>query len=574
MLALCNRITIMYNQCFLCSVSLILSVNSVDIPIVKVEQGLLSGTYFETESETLIYTFKGIPYARPPIGELRFREPQPALHWHNIRPATVSSSRCLQYRYFNISADPVVGSEDCLYLNVYTPRLLQNATKLLPVIVFIHGGAFMNGDGSEVKPNYLVDKGDLVFVTFNYRLGPLGFLSTEDSVVPGNNGLKDQVAALEWINKNIVYFGGNPKQVTLAGMSAGGASVHLHYLSSKSVGLFQQGISLSGTALCPWVQSKAPKQKAKLLAHTLGCTTNNSFDMINCMRKLSGKVIVQQVKTLFMPWLYTPFSPFGPSIEVTSDNSFLSDTPDSLIEKGKVQDLPWITSVTTDEGLYPGAYFVHNVELLKELDNKWNEIVPHLLDYNYTVPEYKLNEVSTNIRRYYLGDQPVTIEFYKPIIEMISDRLFIVDAEKAAKLQASVMTSPVYFYRFAYKGKCSLSNKLCKCNENLGVSHGDDLTYIFGCFFADPEAINTDIHMLLRMTNLWLSFAHYGTPSLGSDLKINWTAVKPKSELNYLFIKSSNDIEMKSADLVSLSFWNSLFANVSSLMTINDRDEL
>ena len=229
---------------------LIVSVNSVQIPFVKVEQGLLTGTSFETESKKIIYAFKGIPYARPPVAELRFREPQPAMHWHSVWSANVSGSKCLQYRYFNISPDPIEGSEDCLYLNVYTPNLFKNVTGLLPVIVFIHGGAFMNGDGSEVKPHYLMDQGDLVFVTFNYRLGPLGFLSTEDSIVPGNNGLKDQVAALEWINKNIVYFGGNPKQVTLAGMSAGGASVHLHYLSSKSVGLFQHGISISGTALC------------------------------------------------------------------------------------------------------------------------------------------------------------------------------------------------------------------------------------------------------------------------------------------------------------------------------------
>lgn len=140
---------------------------------------------------------------------------------------------CLQYSHENGGAAAVKGNEDCLYLNIYRPN--DQSLNNMDVIFYIHGGAFMFNNGGSNQPIYLLDK-DVVLISINYRLGPLGFLSLEDKVLPGNNGLKDQALALKWVKANIHYFGGNPNSITITGMSAGSASVHLHTLSPSTTG--------------------------------------------------------------------------------------------------------------------------------------------------------------------------------------------------------------------------------------------------------------------------------------------------------------------------------------------------
>lgn len=171
--------------------------------------------------------------------------------------------------------------------------------------------------------------------------------------MPGNMGLKDQSMALRWIKDNINAFGGDPDSVTITGLSAGGASVHYHFLSSLSKGLFQKGFSASGTALCNWALVEKPLVKAKKLGEIVGCE-GDSKSLVDCLRRRSARQIVKAVKE-FQPWLYNPYSPFGPVVEKKGKNRFLEDYPYNLLKNGKVQDLPWITSVTSEEGLYPAS---------------------------------------------------------------------------------------------------------------------------------------------------------------------------------------------------------------------------
>lgn len=183
--------------------------------------------------------------------------------------------------------------EDCLYINVYTPSLDKQAN--LDVIVFIHGGALMYLEPGVSGPKMIMDR-NVIYVNFNYRLGPLGFLSTEDEVLPGNLGLKDQVAALKWVKENIQYFGGNADSITLTGISAGGSSVQIHYLSPLSKGLFNRGISQSGSALSPWLLQENAREKAVKLAEILNCRSENSSAIVNCLLQRSGRQIVNTVK--------------------------------------------------------------------------------------------------------------------------------------------------------------------------------------------------------------------------------------------------------------------------------------
>lgn len=183
------------------------------------------------------------------------------------------------------------GVEDCLHLNIYVPENITGNWPI-PVIAFIYGGAFQVFGLSDSAANHFMDK-NVIFVTFNYRLGILGFLSTEDDVVSGNMGLKDQALALKWIKENIEAFGGDPNKITITGISAGGASVHYHYLSPMSAGLFRNGISLSGTALMPWPLAKNSRKKAFKLGELMNCNTSDTNAMIQCLRSKDAKTLLE-----------------------------------------------------------------------------------------------------------------------------------------------------------------------------------------------------------------------------------------------------------------------------------------
>lgn len=248
--------------------------------------------------------------------------------------------------------DLISDDEDCLYLNVYFPAEFLNNTKKLEVVVVIHGGAFIIGNPHELtRSEFFMDE-DIILVTINYRLGLLGFFSTEDGAIPGNNGLKDQVLALKWVRDNIASFGGNPHSVTLDGLSAGGASVHFHYFSPLSKGLFNRGISQSGTVLAPWVIKEHPLETAKKVAALVGCPDESTEDLKRCLKERTAKGLVKQTKHLY-GYGVLPLAPFAPVIEKGSEKPFLDKHPFWLLEEGKVLDIPWITSHSADDGFLP-----------------------------------------------------------------------------------------------------------------------------------------------------------------------------------------------------------------------------
>lgn len=372
--------------------------------VVTLDNGILRGTKFDG----INYGFFGIPYAEPPLGEQRF-EPSTlySQKWDGIRDATTPGSKCMQWDHLVDGDDLLKGLEDCLFINVYTPN--PRAEKKLPVILYIHGGAFMFGEGYFYSPEKLLTK-SFVAVTFNYRVGPLGFLSTEDATIPGNMGMKDQVIALKWVQKNIGKFGGDPTDITLTGYSAGGASVHLHYLSPLSKNLFKRGIAHSGTALNPWVIAEKSAEKAKRIAIELDCPICCSKKMIKCLKEKPAEDIVRTVR-LFLKFLYNPFSPFGVVVEsVVNDGTFLSETPEALLEKGEINKLPMIISVTEEDGLYPAAQFYSNSSYLEMINENWNDLIPVILDYKASAPADRLKEVTQKIRQEYFQDQPLNEE--------------------------------------------------------------------------------------------------------------------------------------------------------------------
>ncbi|RVE42050.1 hypothetical protein evm_013308 [Chilo suppressalis] len=202
-------------------------------PVTVTPSGSIRGSWLETRRGRRVQAYRGVRYAAPPTGELRFQPPKPILQYQSEVDARTEGPACPQ---------PVIDpdyflDEDCLRINIYTPE--KKPSKPLPVVMYIHSGGFYSASGRSdlAGPDYLLDK-DIVLVTINYRLASLGFLSTGDEYAPGNNGFKDQVVALEWVRRNIAPFGGDPDLVTISGCSAGSFSVLLHMVSPMSKGSF------------------------------------------------------------------------------------------------------------------------------------------------------------------------------------------------------------------------------------------------------------------------------------------------------------------------------------------------
>ncbi|XP_070551778.1 carboxylesterase 1D-like [Ptychodera flava] len=265
-------------------------------PIVELKLGKVAGRVVEfahkdVDVKSTVHVFQGIPYAEPPIGDLRFRTPKPKGPWEGLRDAKELSKACIQPPLPIFPLDEPQ-SEDCLYLNIYAP---QDESGKLPVMVWIHGGAFFMGSGgTHYDGTALAALGDVILVAINYRLGPFGFLSTGDEHATGNYGFLDQVLALQWVQDNIAAFGGDASKVTICGESAGAMSSEHLVLSPLTDGLFHRAILQSGTASTPgyfntdvaW-QNKIAHGFGKLV----GCEKETSEELVECLRSVPAEYL-------------------------------------------------------------------------------------------------------------------------------------------------------------------------------------------------------------------------------------------------------------------------------------------
>lgn len=310
----------------------------------KVE-GLLASHPNASGPFKTINKFLGVPFPAPPVGELRFKAPSTPKAWNNVRSAKDHGSVCWQGKglefFTRLFVQNFTYSEDCLYLDVYTP----NVSSSLPVMFYIHGGGYEFGTSLTWPADILALQG-VVVVLVQYRLGPFGFLTTGDSAAPGNYGMLDQVEALKWVKDNIEKFGGNRSKVTIFGASAGGLSVSLHLLSPLSKDLFHQAIAESGVDLSPqaFQSTSFGLHYAKDLAQKLNCPTDDHGNMVPCLREKSPTEILEASETAnFQIMDYTHWGP-------VVDKSFLHDTPQNLRKKGEFKNAPLMISFNSNEG--------------------------------------------------------------------------------------------------------------------------------------------------------------------------------------------------------------------------------
>ncbi|XP_045772638.1 venom carboxylesterase-6-like [Maniola jurtina] len=523
-------------------------------PKVRLANGVLQGIWRVSTNGRSFVSFLGVPYARPPIGKYRFREPQAAKPWPGVWNASRVLSACLQY---DPVPDEIIGSEDCLFVNIHTPK--PKADALLPVVIFIHGGAFMYGAGGEYDGVHMMDR-DLVVVTINYRLGPLGFLSTGDDQIPGNIGLKDQSFALKWVRDNIISFGGNPDSITLTGCSAGSASVHYHYLSPLSRGTFHRGIAFSGSAFSSWALAIKPLEKAKELATIVGCPTANTEDMAECLKTRPGEVLVNAQIQMF-DWTVNWFTIFTPTVEASNvKNPFLTQYPYFASQAGAMQRLPLITSVTSEEGLYPAAAYQETPSILPELESRWEELASTIFEYNDTLPLNERYRVARKIKQEYLNGRPVGQYTFDELVQALGDRLFVVGVGKLAQIHAKTSLQPTYVYRFSYSWQFSFSNVMAKNLKNYGVCHSDDVI-LFLQYLPNETNRTKDIQMREALLDMICSYASTGVPEFPGCSE--WLTVVPgKPELDYLEIAGPRNAKMnRTANFGNKYFWDSLDFN-------------
>ncbi|KAJ8916723.1 hypothetical protein NQ315_013927 [Exocentrus adspersus] len=541
-------------------------------PQAHINDGILRGKCMWTRGGRTFNAFLGIPFAKAPVGGLRFKPPVPVEPWDGVLNVTEIHAVCPQRDVYRRST-LIEGEEDCLYLNVYTPQISPYSEAPLPVMIFFHGGGWICGGGNSLwyGPDILLDR-DVVLVVTNYRLGALGFLTTGDEVVPGNNGLKDQVMAMKWVKKNIHNFGGNPDKITLFGESAGGASAHFHMMSPLSRGLFHGVIAQSGTAFCTWAIAGKGEGVAnsRKLANIFNCSTESSEKMVECLREIDATLIVEQ-DTKFMEWDYDPMIPFKPVIEPKVEGAFMAEHPVETIELGNSADVPILIGLNTEDGGLKVAGMFQQPNIIEEFDEGFNKLAPLSLMYDKVVEDTDL--VTNKLKEFYFGKQKIDKSRISDLINLYTDGWFLYCADEAARLHLKHSKQPVYYYLFGHRGVASFTKIFGGGETDLGVCHADELQYLFPVgdgLFPDKKPSDDDKKVAQLLTTLWVNFANTGnpTPKVDGIVKEIWEPVT-SDDIEYYYIDSKS-AEMRSGlFLERTKLWRS-FTTHKKLKQIKD----
>ncbi|NXY55451.1 CEL lipase, partial [Callaeas wilsoni] len=466
---------------------------------------LTEGGFVEGESKqrglfgSYVDIFRGIPFAAPPK---TLEDPQPHPGWDGTLKTKEFKNRCMQMK---LTQTDVRGSEDCLYLNIWIPQGRKQISTNLPVMVYIYGGAFLGGSsqGANFLDNYLYDgeeiavRGNVIVVTINYRVGPLGFLSTGDENLPGNYGLKDQHMAIAWVKRNIKAFGGDPDNITIFGESAGAVSVSLQTLSPKNKGLFKRAISQSGVGLCSWAIQRDPLLWAKKLGEKVGCSTENTAILASCLRSSDPKALTLayhlQLTNLPMPLVHTL------ALTPVVDGDFLPDVPENLF--ANAADIDYLAGVNDMDGhIFVGVDLpVINRPLVKITADQVYNLVKGL-----TVDRGEDGANATyNIYTQSWGDRPSQEVMKKTVVELATDYIFLIPTQWALNLHLqNAQSGKTYSYVFSQPSRMPIYPSW------VGADHADDLQYVFGKPFATPLGYKPKHRTVSKaMIAYWTNFA-------------------------------------------------------------------
>ncbi|XP_077648872.1 cocaine esterase-like isoform X2 [Urocitellus parryii] len=471
-------------------------------PIRTTHTGQVRGSLVHVKGFNVgVHTFLGIPFAKPPVGPLRFAAPEPPEAWSGVRDGTSHPAMCLQnvdamnteaLNLGSTNLPPIPMSEDCLYLSIYAPAHAREGSNL-PVMVWIHGGALVVGSASMYDGSILAAIENVLVVTVQYRLGVLGFFSTGDQHATGNWGYLDQVAALRWVQQNIAHFGGNPDRVTIFGESAGGTSVSSHVVSPMSQGLFHGAIMESGVALLPGLITSSSKDVSKLVANLSACGQVESEALVSCLRGKSEQEMLAITKTFSV-------------IPAVVDGAFLPRHPQELLASADFQPVPSIIGVNNDEY---GWVITMVSPLSKPHNNIDRETMRAVLQRTSAQMMMLPAECADLLMEEYMGDNEDSHTLRLQFQEMMADFFFVVPALQVAHYQSS--HAPVYFYEFQHRPSVFKNIK----PPHVKADHGDEIIFVFGSYINGIRVELTEEEELLnrRMMKYWANFARNGNPN-------------------------------------------------------------
>ncbi|KAM5138777.1 uncharacterized protein ACMZJ9_017287 [Mantella aurantiaca] len=476
-------------------------------PLVNTRYGKLRGTTLTVkETDRTVNAFYRIPFAKPPVGRLRFAAPELPELWKSVRDATEQPPMCLQNaKYFgemmkliNLDITLPPTSEDCLYLNVFTPSDRRPNTRL-PVMVFIHGGALVMGSAAMVDGSVLSVYENVVYVAIQYRLGILGFLSTGDEQgASGNYGFLDQVEALRWIQENIEDFGGDPGSVTIFGESAGGISVSALLLSPMAKGLFHRAISQSGVAIMKGFMVDSTEQLIfyrDFLANVSGCEPSS---LVDCLQMKSE----QEISSITS-------SPHFIPIPACVDGVFLPKPAEEILAAKENSKVPIIIGVNEQEY---GWLALNNIKA-QYIDGLPKESIQSEMGQSMFLGE--LSRLDYTLLDEYFRDTNDPLENRNQFLELQGDVMFAIPALKTAKLHRD-SGSPVYFYELRRRPSFYADSR----PSWVKADHSDDLVFVFGGPFLRDGALFTphkfpeeEKTLSKTIMRYWANFARTGDPN-------------------------------------------------------------
>ncbi|XP_073816147.1 acetylcholine esterase isoform X1 [Musca autumnalis] len=564
--------------------------------IVQTTSGPVRGRSVTVQGRE-VHVFTGIPYAKPPVDDLRFRKPVPAEPWHGVLDATRLPATCVQerYEYFpGFSGEEIWNpntnvSEDCLFMNIWAPakaRLRhgrgtnggehssktdqdhlihsatpQNTTNGLPILIWIYGGGFMTGSATLdiYNAEIMSAVGNVIVASFQYRVGAFGFLHLSpvmpgfEEEAPGNVGLWDQALALRWLKENARAFGGNPEWMTLFGESAGSSSVNAQLMSPVTRGLVKRGMMQSGTMNAPWSHMTSEKavEIGKALVNDCNCNASllpeNPQAVMACMRTVDAKTISVQQWNSYSGILSFPSAP-------TIDGAFLPADPMTLLKSADLTGYDILVGNVKDEGTYFLLY-----DFIDYFDK----------DDATSLPRDKYLEIMNNIFQKATQAEREAIIFQytswegnpgyqnqQQIGRAVGDHFFTCPTNEYAQALAE-RGATVHYYYFTHRTSTSL------WGEWMGVLHGDEIEYFFG------QPLNTSLQyrpvereLGKRMLNAVIEFAKTGNPAVDGE---EWPNFSKEDPVYYVFSTDEKIEKLQRGPLAKrCSFWNDYLPKVRS----------
>ncbi|KAM7399510.1 hypothetical protein PAMP_018777 [Pampus punctatissimus] len=511
-----------------------------------------------------VRAFFGIPYGKPPVGKLRFRAPVPAERWGGVRDATKFPNSCYQlpdttfpgFQGAEMWNPNTPLSEDCLYLNVWSPRLNKTQPQpspLAPVLVWIYGGGFTQGTSSlDIYDGCVLSKSEgVVVVSMNYRLGAFGFLSLPDNNnIRGNAGLLDQRLALQWVANNIAAFGGDASKVTLFGESAGSASVGFHLLSPGSHNLFQRAIMQSGSPNAPWatINQTAAWDRSMKLAKLLECPTSHPAHLEACLQKAdAGKITSKQYDVLVKPTMLA--FPFIPNV----DGDFLPDNVEVLLHKLPKTKKDVLFGLNKDEGSYFLIYGMPGYSITGQSLISRNE---YLQGVAIAMADASDLTRETAIFQYTdWTDENSRMKNRDSLSSLVGDQQLVCPVLEFAH-RYSEQGGKAFLYLFDHRSSIN------PWPAWMGVMHGYEIEFVFGRpLNVSLGYTKNEVNMTKKFMKHWGNFARTGNPGIDGAM---WPVFTPGNQ-EYVTLNYNHQEQKRMMRAKECHLWNKLISKIQKV---------